>query len=76
MTREDRMLKLVLSDPDLCNYYEYSPEKYNTIQEALNSDDIVVNVIARIIRTIKDDDQSEQRKLYTEIFNELKNNLL
>lgn len=76
MTKDDRMLQLVLSDPDLSEYYEYSPDEYTDIQEALNADNPVVSVVAKIICSITNDDHSKRREVYTEIFNNLRNELL
>lgn len=76
MTTEDRMLALILRDSDMSEYYEYSPEQFTTIQEAMKSENLIVNVVARIVRNVKEDDRSKHQELYTIIFNELKKNLL
>ena len=76
MTKEDRMLQLVLNDVELSSYYEYSPDDFITVQEALATENSIVLVIAKIVRQIKNDDKTRQREVYIEVFNELKNNLL
>lgn len=76
MTKEDRLLQKVLSDVDLLKYYEYSPDEFRSIQEALNSEKPIIQAVAKIIRLIKNDDSSKQREVYIEVFNDLKNNLL
>ncbi len=76
MTKEDRMLQLVLNDVDLSSYYEYTPDDFRTIQEAFNAENSVVQVAAKIVRLIENDDKSKQKEVYTEVFNELKKNLL
>lgn len=76
MTKEDRMLQLVLNDVDLSSYYEYTPDDFRTIQEAFNTENPVVQVVAKIVRLIENDDKSKQKEVYTEVFNELKKNLL
>jgi hypothetical protein len=76
MTKEDRMLQLVLNDVDLSSYYEYTPDDFRTIQEAFNAENPVVQVVAKIVRLIENDDKSKQKEVYTEVFNELKKNLL
>lgn len=76
MTKEDRMLQLVLNDVDLSSYYEYTPDEFTTIQKAFNAENPVVLVVAKIVRLIENDDKSKQKEVYTEVFNELKKNLL
>lgn len=76
MTKEDRMLQLVLNDVDLSSYYEYTPDNFITIKEAFNTENPVVQVVAKIVRLIENDDKSKQKEVYTEVFNELKKNLL
>lgn len=76
MTREDRMLQKVLNDVDLMKYYDYSPDDFRSVQDALNAEKPIIQAVAKIIRLIKNDDTSKQREVYLEVFNDLKNNLL
>ena len=60
MTKEDRMLQLVLNDVDLSSYYEYTPDDFTTIQEAFNTENPVVQVVAKIVPPLNDIDETKQ----------------
>lgn len=77
MSNEDKMLQLVLSDSTLSSFYEYSPEDFQTIKDALESEIPVVVAVAKIIRGINgSSDKSIQKEIYNEVFNFLYNNML
>lgn len=77
MNNEDKMLRLVLSDNNLCSHYEYNVEEYSTIEEALLAENPVVVSIAKIIRGIDGKtDKSLHKAVYTEVFNYLNSNLV
>lgn len=49
ITNSDRMLQSVLSDSRLMEYGGYTPDDYQTINEALYADNYVVQAVAKII---------------------------
>jgi len=77
MSNEDKMLQLVLSDNNLSSFYEYNAEDYQSVSDALQSDNPVVVAVAKIIRGIAENsDRSVQKSVYQEVFNYLNQNLL
>jgi hypothetical protein len=77
MSNEDKMLQLVLSDDKLSSFYEYNAEEYQSVSDALQSDNTVVVAVAKIIRGIAENsDKSIQKSVYQEVFNYLNQNLL
>jgi hypothetical protein len=77
MSNEDKMLQLVLSDKNLSSFYEYNAEDYQSVSDALQSDNPVVVAVAKIIRGVADNsDRSVQKSVYQEVFNYLNQNLL
>lgn len=73
MTNEDKMLRMVLSDEDLYSYYEYDPDKYQTIYDALKSKNAIVNAVAQIIS--KTSGSYNSNNIYREVFNYLRREL-
>ena len=77
MTQKDKMLRMVLDDPKLQENYGYSPEEYESINDALNSSNAVVVAVAKIIKELNgSDDPTEQKRVYKTVFTYLNNNLL
>lgn len=77
MSNEDKMLQLVLEDSNLSSFYEYNPDEYTTIEDALRSDNPVVVTVAKIIRGVNGNpDKGVHKEVYNEVFNYLNNNLL
>ncbi len=77
ITQKDKMLMLVLKDPQLQSAYGYDAADYENLSDALDSSNPVVVTVARIIKELNgSDDQGEQKRVYTIIFNYLNNNLL
>ena len=79
MSNEDKMLQLVLSDNNLSSFYEYNANDFQTIDDALDSENPIVVTVAKIIRGLQNNlfaDISQHKETYTETFNYLKNNLL
>lgn len=74
LTNGDKILQAVLSDERLIDYANYSPSEYETISEALCSDNALVCSVAKIIDG-KDNNLTD-REIYIEITNYLKSNLL
>lgn len=69
LTNGDKILQAVLSDQRLCDYAEYSSANFETISEALDSDNPIVCAIAKII------DGNERKSTEKEIYNEVSNYL-
>jgi hypothetical protein len=77
MSNEDKMLQLVLSDNNLSSFYEYNAEDYQSVSEALQSDNTVVVAVAKIIRGVAENsDKGVHKSVYQEVFNYLNQNLL
>ena len=77
MTQKDKMLRMVLDDPKLRETYDYEPEDYESIYDALNSRNAIVVAVAKIIKELNgSDDPAEQKRVYKTVFTYLNNNLL
>lgn len=76
ITQKDKMLKLVLANKHLQEVYGFE-NIYETISDALESNNPVVIAVAKIIKELNgSDDPSEQKRVYQTIFTYLNNNLL
>lgn len=73
-TNSDRMLKIVLSDEKLIAYGEYNIADYETIDQALASDNATVVAVAKIIKGLSN--KLSENEIYNEVSNYLKNNLI
>lgn len=69
LTNADRILQAVLNDPKLISLGEYRPKDYETISDALNSDNAYVNTVAKII------DGGRMGKTEKQIYNDIANYL-
>ena len=77
MTNKERMLHMVLDDKKLQELYEYDKSEYEDLYSALNSDNVVVAAVARIIKNLDGStDESDQKKVYMTEFNYINDNLL
>ena len=77
MTNKERMLHMVLDDTKLQELYDYDQSEYEDLYTALNSDNIVVASVARIIKELDGStDESVQKKVYKTIFSYINDNLL
>ncbi len=77
MTNKERMLHMVLDDKKLQELYEYDKSEYEDLYSALNSDNVVVAAVARIIKNLDGStDESDQKKVYMTVFNYINDNLL
>lgn len=77
MTNKERMLHLVLDDTKLQELYDYDQSEYEDLYTALNSDNVVVASVARIIKELDGStDESVQKKVYKTIFSYINDNLL
>ena len=77
MTNKERMLHMVLDDTKLLELYDYDQSEYEDLYTALNSDNVVVASVARIIKELDGStDESVQKKVYKTIFSYINDNLL
>lgn len=68
MTNKERMLHMVLDDTKLQELYDYDQSEYEDLYTALNSDNVVVASVARIIKELDGStDESVQKKVYKTI---------
>ena len=71
------MLHMVLDDKKLQELYGYDKSEYEDLYTAMNSDNVVVAAVARIIKNLDGStDESDQKKVYMTVFNYLNDNLL
>lgn len=77
MTNKEKMLHMVLDDTKLQELYDYDQSEYEDLYTALNSDNVVVASVARIIKELDGStDESVQKKVYKTIFSYINDNLL
>ena len=77
MTNKERMLHMVLDDTKLQELYDYDQSEYEDLYTALNSDNVVVASVARIIKELDGStDESVQTKVYMTVFNYINENLI
>ncbi len=75
MTNKERMLHMVLDDKKLQELYEYDKSEYEDLYAAMNSDNVVVAAVARIIKDLNgSNDPSDQKKVYMTVFNYINEN--
>lgn len=72
MNNRDKMLQLVLSDEKLSSFYEFNADDYPRIKDALNSEEPIVVVVAKIIEGVAG---STDRGVFKETYNEVVNYL-
>ena len=77
MTNKERMLHMVLDDKKLQELYEYDKSEYEDLYTAMNSENVVVAAVARIVKDLDGStDESVQKKVYMTVFNYIKDNYL
>ena len=77
MTNKERMLQMVLDDKKLQELYDYDKSDYEDFYTAINSDNIVVAVVARIIKNLNGSTTiSDQKKIDLTIQNYINDNLI
>lgn len=77
MTNKERMLHMVLDDTKLQELYDYDQSEYEDLYTALNSDNVVVASVARIIKELDGStDESVQKKVYMTVFNYINENMI
>ena len=65
MTNKERMLHMVLDDKKLQELYEYDKSEYEDLYTAMNSENVVVATVARIIKNLDGStDESDQKKVF------------
>ncbi len=72
-TNGDKILQAVIADEQLINFYDYNPDDYNSISDALDSDIAVIQAIAQIIN--RNEQKATEREIYNEVSNFLKANI-
>lgn len=74
---KERMLHMVLDDKKLQELYEYDKSEYEDLYTAMNSENVVVAAVARIIKNLDGStDESVQKKVYMTVFNYINDNYL
>lgn len=77
MTNKERMLHMVLDDKKLQELYDYDETEYENMYAAINSENIVVASVARIIKQLDGStDESDQKKVYMTVFNYINENFI
>jgi hypothetical protein len=77
MTNKERMLHMVLDDKKLQELYDYDKSEYEDMYTAMNSDNVVVAAVARIIKNLDGTtDESDQKKVYMTVFNYINDNYI
>ena len=77
MSNKERMLHMVLDDPKLQELYDYDKSQYEDLYQALNSENVIVAAVARIIKYLDGStDESDQKKVYMTVFNYINENYI
>lgn len=77
MNNKERMLHMVLDDTKLQELYGYDKSEYEDLYQALNSDNVIVAAVARIIKNLDGStDESDQKKVYLTVFNYINENYI
>ena len=77
MSNKERMLQMVLDDPKLQELYDYEKSEYEDLYQALNSENVIVAAVARIIKYLDGStDESDQKKVYMTVFNYINENYI
>jgi len=77
MSNKERMLHMVLDDLKLQELYDYDKSEYEDLYQALNSENVIVAAVARIIKNLDGStDESDQKKVYMTVFNYINENYI
>lgn len=77
MSNKERMLHMVLDDPKLQELYDYDKSEYEDLYQALNSENVIVAAVARIIKNLDGStDESDQKRVYMTVFNYINENYI
>ena len=74
MTNGDKIFKEVIEDSALISYGGYNPDDYDSLQNALDDENVVISTVAKIIYYQLRG--HSEREIYNEVTNFLKNNVL
>ena len=72
-TNEDKMLRAVIADELLIKFYDYNPDDFVSISDALESDIVVIKAIAQIIN--RNEQKATEKEIYKEVSQFLKANI-
>lgn len=72
-TNGDKILQAVIADEQLVKFYDYNPNDYSCISEALDSDIAVIHAIAQII--YRNEQEATEKEIYNEVSNFFKINI-
>ena len=73
ISNKDKMLQGVLVNERLMKIGDYTPAEISTIYAALESDNLIINTVAQIIK--RSSDGLSERELWKEINDYLKRNI-
>ena len=77
MTNKERMLHMVLDDKKLQELYDYDESEYEDMYSAINSDNVVVAAVARIVKELDGStDETVQITVYSRVFNYINDNFI
>lgn len=77
MNNDVRMLEMVLSDEKLRTFYEINDSKFESIEEAISSENPIVVTVAKIIRGVNNNlEKGNYKEVYNEIVSYLNQNML
>ena len=77
MNNKERMLHLVLDDRKLQELYDYDESEYEDFDTALNSENVLVVAVARIIKDLDGStDESDKKRVYMTVFNYINENYI
>lgn len=69
----DKILQAVITDEQLMKSYDYNPDDYSSLSDALDSDNVIIQAIARIIS--RNEQDATEKEIYNEVSNYLKSNI-
>lgn len=73
ISNNDKMLQAVLLNERLMTFGKYTPADIGSIYQALDSDNVVINTVAQIIK--RTDEGATEKELWNEISKYLKDNI-
>ena len=77
MTNKERMLHMVLDDTKVQELYDYDKSEYEDLYQALNSENVVVAAVARIIKNLDGStDESVQKQVYLTVASYINENYI
>mgnify|MGYP003303310234 CR=1 FL=1 len=69
----DKILQAVITDEQLMKSYDYNPDDYSSLSDALDSDNVIIQAIARIIS--RNEQDATEKEIYNEVSNYLKSSI-